>query len=147
MFTARYPVCRGQSNGMYSPWPDYGNILHETSSKASRFYPDSGLIAYLKDFSKNRHKSKDVTMLPESREIMEIFRRFKIGKGETLQRSDLERIVSTEWDRGLQDKLSDGLNELVKMEYIRMGGDRGFYLVDRGYNYLYVSTPYRRTSK
>jgi hypothetical protein len=86
-------------------------------------------------------------MLPESREIMEIFRRFKIGKGETLQRSDLERIVSSEWDRGLQDKLSDGLNELVKLEYIRMGGDRGFYLMDKGYNWLYISSPYRRTSK
>ena len=85
-------------------------------------------------------------MLPESREIMEIFRRFKIGKGETLQRPVLERIVSSEWDRGLQDKLSDGLNELVKLEYIRMGGDRGFLLTDRGYKHLYSSQPYSRRS-
>jgi|GEM_PF-6782929 len=80
-------------------------------------------------------------MLPESRQIMEVFRRFKIGKGETLQRPVLERIVSSEWDRGLQDKLSAGLNDLVKLEYIKMGGDKGFFLTDRGYNYLYTSHP------
>jgi hypothetical protein len=80
-------------------------------------------------------------MLPVSRRIMEIFRGRKIGKGESLTRSSLQGIVSTEWDRGLQDKLSDGLNELVKLQYIKMGGDRGFFLTETGYDYLYSSHP------
>ncbi len=80
-------------------------------------------------------------MLAVSRQIMEIFKRFKVGKGESLPRPTLEAIVSSEWDRGLQDKLSDGLNELAQLEYIRMGGDRGFFLTDTGYDYLYSSRP------
>jgi hypothetical protein len=80
-------------------------------------------------------------MLPVSREIMEIFKRQRIGKGESLPRPSLERVVSSEWDRGLQDKLSDGLNELAQLEYIKMGGDKGFLLTDSGYDYLYSPRP------
>jgi len=80
-------------------------------------------------------------MLPVSGQIMEIFRRLRIGKGESLPRPSLERIVSSEWDRGLQDKLSDGLNELARLGYIKMGGDRGFILTDTGYDHLYSSRP------
>jgi len=80
-------------------------------------------------------------MLPVSEQIMEIFRRSRIGKGESLPRPTLEGMVSSEWDRGLQDKISDGLNELAKLGYIKMGGDRGFFLTDTGYDYLYGSRP------
>ena len=80
-------------------------------------------------------------MLAVSQQIMEIFRRLRIGKGESVSRPSLERVVVAEWDRGLQDKLSDGLNELAQLEYIRMGGDRGFFLTDTGYDYLYSSRP------
>ena len=80
-------------------------------------------------------------MLAVSQQIMEIFRRLRIGKGESVSRPSLERVVVAEWDRGLQDKLSDGLNELEKLEYIKMGDDRGFLLTDTGYDYLYSSHP------
>jgi hypothetical protein len=86
-------------------------------------------------------KSKGVAMLAVSQQIMEIFRRQRIGKGESVSRPSLERVVVAEWDRGLQDKLSDGLNELEKLEYIKMGDDRGFLLTDTGYDYLYSSRP------
>ena len=80
-------------------------------------------------------------MLAVSQQIMEIFRRLRIGKGESVSRPSLERVVCAEWDRGLQDKLSDGLNELEKLEYIKMGDDRGFLLTDTGYDYLYSPHP------
>jgi hypothetical protein len=90
-------------------------------------------------FSTKRQKPEGVAMLAVSQQIMEIFRRQRIGMGESLSRPSLERVVVAEWDRGLQDKLSDGLNELVKLEYIKMGDDRGFLLTDTGYDYLYSS--------
>lgn len=57
-------------------------------------------------------------MLEVSKKIMEVFRKYQVGRDGTMILSTLHGNVA-QWNQGLQDQYHDGIKELTEMGYIK----------------------------